>query len=332
MKIPLHENSIYIDQFDLLERRFRLLFNDPEEFYRILMAGARFTRVRNIDEKINLVRSNYFSLEMLQALISGGQSYKTGPVNYIWKNLKESHIFLDSFGSMPGAFVDHSLVVAALKLHLDCDTFQNLLRPPSSLASRYRNAIVAVDVTNRDGDLNRGTGFVIAWSGRQFVMTCKHNIDQASGITLNSMTTAAATPLRIGTPRFFGDADICVFELLEQVDGPVFRLSDMAEMFDDVYTLGYPHVPGAQSDVLGHRGEVNGYADMFLSGSSLMIISNLISPGSSGCPVLLSNGFCVGISVRWLEGRYGPDGDERARFSAAIPGGLLVSLLSENPV
>jgi hypothetical protein len=329
MKIQFHQYDVYFEQFELIERRFRLLFDNPEEFYRILEAGMRFTNVQHIDNKIALVRQNFFSLELLQALICGGASYKTGPVNYIWKHMKEAQIFLDSLGSTPSAFIDHSLVTAALRVHLDCDTFQNILRPPSSLAARYQNAIVAVDVLNRDGDPNRGTGFVIAWENQQFVLTCKHNVDHDLGITLQSMTTASSTALCIGAPQFFGDVDICAFPLEQHVDGPVFRLSDMVEMFDDVYTLGYPHVPGARSEVLGHRGEVNGNADMFLSGSSLMIISNLISPGSSGCPVLLSNGFCVGMSVRWLEGRYGADGDERARFSAALPGGLLISLLSQ---
>ena len=329
MKIQFHQYDLYIEQFELVESRFRLLFDDPEEFFRILEAGARFTHIPRVDEKIVLARQNFFSLELLQALISGGASYKTGPVNYIWKHLKEAQIFLDSYGSQPNAFVDHSIVSAALRIHLDFDTFQNILRPPSELSSRYRNAIVAVDVKNSTGDDNRGTGFIIAWEGQQFVLTCKHNVDSDDGIELQSLTTAAGTLLSYSTPRFFGDVDLCAYVLDEPVNGPVFRLSDMVQMFDEVFTLGYPHVPGAHANVLGHKGEMNGNADMFLSGSSLMIISNLISPGSSGCPVLLSSGHCVGMSIRWLEGKYGAEGEERARFSAALPGSLLISLLSQ---
>jgi Trypsin-like peptidase domain len=329
VKIQFHEDDVYIKQFELVESRFHLLFLEPDEFFRVLGEGARFANIVHIDEKIALARQNFFSLELFEALICGGSSYKTGPINYIWRHLKEAQIFLDSLGSRQGIFVDHTLNIAALKIHLNLDTFQNILRPPSTLASRYRNAIVAVDVRNSDGDNNRGTGFIVAWGGQQFVLTCKHNVDEETGIALQSLTTAAGTVLNHGTPRFFGKVDLCAYTLDQPVDGPVFRLSDMVEMFDDVYTLGYPRVPGAHSDVLGHKGELNGNADMFLDGSSLMIISNLISPGSSGCPVLLSSGLCVGMSIRWLEGRYGADGDERARFSAALPSSLLISLLSQ---
>lgn len=329
MKIQFHKFDLYVEQFELVENRFRLLFDNPDEFFRILEAGARYTHIQRLDEKMELARSNFFSLELLQALISGGFSYKTGPINYIWTHLKSADIVVNSYGDTRNSFVDHSILMTVLKNHLDLDTFQNLLRPPSELLPRYRNAIVAVDVVNSLGDENRGTGFIVLWGGQQLVITCRHNVDINEGIELQRLTTAAGTTLRYGAPRFYEEVDLCTFLLEEEVDGPVFRLSDMVEMFDDVFTLGYPHVPGANSDVLGHRGEFNGSADMFLDGNSLLIISNLISPGSSGCPVLLSNGLCVGMSIRWLEGRYGDEGQERARFSAALPGRHIISLLEE---
>jgi hypothetical protein len=45
-----------------------------------------------------------------------------------------------------------------------------------------------------------------------------------------------------------------------------------------VYTLGYPMVPCAQADLVGHRGEVN--APPFLGGSDILLISNLVSAGT----------------------------------------------------
>ena len=329
MKIHLHEYEPYIAQFALLEERFLLLFNNPDEFYRLLEAGAQFTRIANIELKLALVRSNFFSLELLQALISGGVSYKTGPINYIWRQLKNAQIMLDSFGNSDNAYIDHSIVLPALLNHLCNDTFQNIMRPPSALVSRYRNAIVAIDVKNSEGIESRGTGFIIRSpaSDQNLLITCRHNVDPNDGLELLNLTTSAGTVLTHGNPQFFGDVDLCVYPLTSPIDGPVFRLSDMVEIFDEVYTFGYPLVPGAHPDILGHRGELNGKANMFIGGSPLLIISNLISPGSSGGPVLDSSGHCIGMSIRWLEAKFGLDGDERARFSAAIPGHVLISLL-----
>jgi S1-C subfamily serine protease len=102
--------------------------------------------------------------------------------------------------------------------------------------------------------------------------------------------------------------------------GPILSLRDDLEVFDEVYTLGFPHVPCAISHAVGHRGEVNGFANLFLGGSDIILISNLVSPGNSGGPVLDRDGFCVGMSIKWLEGEW--DG-EKARFSAALPAALL---------
>ena len=101
---------------------------------------------------------------------------------------------------------------------------------------------------------------------------------------------------------------------------------DRAEVFDDVYTLGFPKVPGSQSILLGHRGEVNAITDHYLQRCRLLVISNLVSPGSSGGPVLDRYGRCVGMTVDWLEGEWA---GEKARFSAALPAREIMETLRE---
>jgi len=323
MRLNLHEHAAYRDQFALVEERLNLLFDDEPAFSRVLSAGLSFMYAANAEAKLSLLKSNFFSEELLQAMICGGESYKTGPIDYIWRRLVGRQIVIRATGHMPGAFVDHSLVLPLLLEYLRSHTLPNIFIPPSAFVSRYRDALVAVDVRTAKGVLSRGSGFfaVPAPGAAPKLYTCRHNVDPGAGIDLVAVTTAAGTKLRFGPPALHSSEDIAVIpvEGLREHE-PLFRFRDETEMFDDVYTLGYPMVPCAQTDVIGHRGEINGTAQLFIGGSDILIISNLVSPGNSGGPVLDRDGFCVGMSTKWLEGEW--DG-ERARFSAAIPAALL---------
>jgi S1-C subfamily serine protease len=323
MRLNLHEHAAYRDQFALVEKRFNLLFADQSAFMRLLAAGLKFMHAANAEAKLNLLKSNFFSEELLQAMICGGESYQTGPIDYIWRRLVDRQIVIRATGHMPGAFVDHSLVLPLLLEHLRSHTLTNIFMPPSAFVSRYREALVAIDVRTAKGDLSRGSGFfaIPAAGAIPKLYTCKHNVDSGAGIDLVAVTTAAGTTLAFDAPRLHPSEDIAFIPIngLREPE-PTFRFRREIEMFDDVYTLGYPMVPCAQGDLVGHRGEVNGTAQLFLSGSDVLLISNLVSPGNSGGPVLDRDGFCVGMSTKWLEGEW--DG-EKARFSAAIPAALL---------
>lgn len=88
--------------------------------------------------------------------------------------------------------------------------------------------------------------------------------------------------------------------------------------------IGYPLVPRTESVFFGHGKEVNGRAHLWVERCPVLVISNLVSPGSSGRPVLIRDGQCVGITINWLEDRlHGPEETERMRFSAALPAVLL---------
>lgn len=323
MRLNRHANPAYLEQFQQAEERFNLLFNDSDAFYALVAAGLKFMDASHAEAKLNLLRSNFFSEELLQAMICAGQSYKMAPVHYIWQRLAEREIVMRATGYMPGALADHHLVLPLLLEHLRAHTFANLFAPPSALIERYAHAIVAIDVRTRSGTSSRGTGFLgIAADGRApRIYTCKHNVDPEAAIEIVAVTAADGTVLNYGLPHCHPTEDLAVLPLAG-VDRPepLFRFRDKVEVFDEVYTLGYPLVPCAETAVVGHRGEVNGVANLYLGGSSILLISNLVSPGNSGGPLLDRDGFCVGMSIKWLEGEW--DG-ERARFSAALPASLV---------
>jgi hypothetical protein len=328
LRIDLHLSPVFQQQFRLLEQRFNLLFEDNDAFLTVARAGAAFKRASHIEEKIALLAKGFFSEEILQFLISGGEGYKTGPVAYIWQRLVEGQVIVPTLGFEPNAFVNSTLMTDSLRTLLVTGTFQNLFYPPSNLLERYRSAIVKIEV-EADGAPSTGTGFVVRdhEDNSDILLTAKHNVDSTEGISLKRVATEAGVDLPTGPFTLDPNQDIASMRLAHQVDGPAFHLTSHIAVFDELFTVGYPMLPLAVSSLVGHRGELNGYSTYYQTGHPLMIVSNLVSPGSSGCPILQRLGFAAGMTTRWLEAEYGED---RVRFSAGIPAQALVDHLNSH--
>lgn len=311
---------------ELAEHWFDVRFRDPSAFEERLRAGLRFSGPDEYAEnKIGLTRHiGLFSLELFQAMICGGDSFKPMLVSILWDRLLDAGIVMKSMPAAKGIpFADHQINQPLLAWHLQDGTFINLFASPARLPERYASAVAAVDVI-LNGDQSRGTGFVVQRARQQYFVTCKHNVDPADGIKLETVTSAAGEPLQLGEIVLSERYDIAVARLTCSVSGPCFVFSDVVEVFDEVFTLGYPLVPRAESTLLGHRGEMNGRTNLYMERCPALLISNLVSPGSSGGPVLTRDGHCVGMTIRWLEGEWGEKEKlEKMRFSAALPAELL---------
>lgn len=325
---PPTPNEIVANHVDRVERGFQLLFSNYEEFRKLLEKGLKFRNSQRIPEKLTMFENRFFSEELLEALTSGGSSFSTLGTGFIWDRLSKNRIVVRAFGQMsPNAFADHHLDGSLLGEHLQADTFRNLFFPASSLPERYAHAIVAIDVL-KDGKENRGSGFVIQSkeAGRALLITCRHNVDPDDGITIKAVKTALGEDVKCGPCVMSDSYDIAVFPILEERKGVLFQLGQDAKIFEETYTMGFPNVPGAFPTLIGHRGEVNGNAHLYIQKSPAIIISNLVSPGSSGCVVATRQGQCVGMTIRWLEGEWD---NEKMRFSAALPSSLLKKFVSD---
>jgi hypothetical protein len=308
----------------IVECRFSMLFSDTPAALELMRAGLKFKGAKDVEGPLSLFsKMNMFSEELLEAMVSGGESYKPAAVAFIWERLVAARLVRRSFGSNWRAIVDHQLDLFRILGHLRDDTFRNLFSAPAELASRYACALLAVDVTKADGAEARGSGFLIVQDERPWLVTCRHNVDPADGVADVRISDVDGAPVAIGAPILSPDHDIALYRVAD-LAGPAFRLTSDLAMFDEVFTLGYPCIPGAQSLVVGHRGEVNGLADLYLQRTPALLISNLVAPGSSGCPVLLKDGHCVGMTMRWLVGQYD---SERLRYSAALPASVILDFI-----
>lgn len=327
--------SLIADYASRAEQWFTLKFTDTTAFENRLRAGLSFMGPDQYAEnKIRLTRNlAMFSEELFQAMICGGESFKPLPIPILWQRLLDAGVVFKAMSAMKGVpFVDHQIDEAKLLLHIRDNTFANLFSVPARLPERYRHSVATVDVF-KNGSQFRGTGFIVKLNEIQYFITCKHNVDPADGITIDAITSASGTAIETGPIILSDKFDIAFSMLNESIHGPNFALSSAVEVFDEVFTLGFPYVPRAESILLGHRGELNGHANLYMDKCPALIISNLVSPGSSGGPVLTRDGHCVGMTINWLEGEWGSETNklEKMRFSAALPAHLLREAIEAIP-
>lgn len=310
----------------IAEQWFLKYFTDKPKLEERVRIGYRFLVNDNYeDNRVSLLlNSSSISPQIFQSIISGGESFDMLWVSILWDRLLDSGILIRFLPTIQGiALADHRIHDSQLFEHLADGTFLNLFRTPARLPERYAQAVCAVDVTI-NGSQFRGTGFIVKFKGKQYFVTCRHNIDPDRGVIVDIVSSSTGECLDIGKLSMSDRYDISVAPLRREVLGPCFSLSDNVEVFDEVFTLGYPRVPRADTILLGHKGEMNGRANLYLDKCPALIISNLVSPGSSGGPVITRAGRCVGMTINWLEGQWGEDDRlEKMRFSAALPAALI---------
>lgn len=313
MIFPVPE-SIFAPQVALVEQRFQLLRHNPAAFYALVEQGLAHNQVRAAKEKAALVPMRFFSFELFHAMLSGGEDYKIESLDFIWQRLLATRILVPTFTYIQGIFADHLFDWNALSQHLNDETFANLFWPPSSLATRYASSVLAVDV-KKNGEDFRGSGFALMLD-TPVIVTCRHNVDPSEGIEVKGLESASGAIIPAPSFAVHPTFDIAVALAPVGLANPYLRPGAPPKMFEPTFTLGYPNVPGSDSILVGHRGEVNGEAHLYLNQCPVLLFSNLVSPGSSGCPVLTEDGHCVGMTIQWLEADYG---GASVRFSAAIP-------------
>jgi len=126
---------------------------------------------------------------------------------------------------------------------LERDALENLAFDFPHLVEKYSHSIVHWVVTDREGIIWNGTGFLFVSKG--LVLTNKHIVDEDT----KKMPQVLATghELSVKKVHVSSSTDLALIELTEPFDArPLFPSSEV-DSLDEIVTMGYPRIPFAKS-------------------------------------------------------------------------------------
>jgi S1-C subfamily serine protease len=165
---------------------------------------------------------------------------------------------------------------------------------------------VAIEVVKGE-DIHVGTGFFVNSGVHGAVLvTAKHNIDPDEGVSVRGLVGASGSRYQIKSEWIrHSTADLAFVPIELRGEPDPINLASSSEILEQTITLGFPKVSTADDAyLLAHRGELNAKIKSYQDQSEYLLISNIVSPGSSGSPVLNMDGEAIGLVVRSLETRH----------------------------
>lgn len=269
-------------------------------------------------------------MSVLQLLLGkdGSQGVKDAVVRLLIKRAIEWSLI----GEMPpNAHVSYMLSEERIRdLALKGILRNVLIDQPEHLVELYKQAVAAVHV-DKGGEPYVGTGFVVLFHSkngpRQVIVTAKHNVDPNDSITVEKIDNSYGLQISIENMswQMHPAYDLAVSEVHISNRTPLLQVSNFAPVLSETITLGFPRVPTSDKlFLLAHRGEINARVTSYLHPGPYLLISNAVSPGNSGSPVLGRSGLVVGMVTEAFESReeYGT-----LRMQAALDAAAIVEFL-----
>ncbi|NUP07553.1 MAG: trypsin-like serine protease [Polyangiaceae bacterium] len=175
------------------------------------------------------------------------------------------------------------------------------------LAARTAPSVVHLDVSSPRGE-GSGTGFFVSADGR--ILTNFHVVD--GGTKVSAKTDDGRVIAIEGVLAWDADKDLAVLQA-EAGTYPALSLGDSGTVRpgDEIFVIGSPHglsntlssgiVSAIREQGISGRGKVNG-REMTTDAWGIQITAP-ISPGSSGSPIVASNGKVIAIAVGARDGQ-----------------------------
>lgn len=227
--------------------------------------------------------------------------------------------FLSSFG------VDYYAVNTPLaEILVRCDALENVAFDFPYLVDKYSDAVLHLVVTDQEGDIWSGTGFLFMAQGS--VLTNKHVVEEDAN-RQPRVLTPSGEELHAKRIIISETSDLALIELQVPVDArPLFPMPHV-ELLYDVITLGFPRIPlSTKASLIAHKGEINGR--VMLAHGERLLFSAKTAPGNSGGPLLNRMGMMVGVVTEELQSDMSNCRQAQGYF-AAIPVETVIAFVNE---
>jgi len=286
----------------------------------------------NYEKRQGLLEAGHFSTQDFILLIHAcGDGKGTGiqVITSLLQRLNEWGLVLDNGIISDNALVRYQWHKTRIAMFITLRILDNVLLGSGYVARKYRQSVPAVFI-EKNGDQHTGTGFLATNRGdakKYVVITAKHNIDPADGITFLGFSEPEGVSYKPLTESWVlhPKLDLALVPVeYSESHIPIFPLGAPIVLSRTI-TLGYPRIATTDAPyVLAHGGEMNAVVKTYY-GEERLIISNSVAPGNSGGPVLDEAGLCLGIVVNAFETEH-EDGVNKA--NAAIPSGPILDFIA----
>lgn len=302
-----------------------------EDNYKLLLCEHSKIFPKSNEQK-QLLELGYFSgtdLIQLIHIISNGAGVNVPVVNALLNQAIDWLLVSDHGLSFPNAIVRYRWNNQQVKLYKNLHIIDNIILGSTYITQKYRQSVPAIFVRKGD-DQYTGTSFLTAnWENPQkkIVVTAKHNVDPDGGVTffeIKSLHGVSYTPQDLNW-TLHPQLDVAYMPVTcSDTVTPIF-LTSRASALTRTITLGYPRIATTDGPyLLAHSGELNAIVSSY-DGSQHLIISNIVSPGNSGGPVLDEAGLCIGMVTNSFETRH-EGGISTA--SAAVPSSAMLDFIT----
>ncbi|MET3854413.1 serine protease [Rhizobium sp. OAE497] len=273
------------------------------------MIEREFANTPDWGHKQHFLKAGLFSgLDFTIMVHASGQSQSTQiqPLQFMLSKLVEWGLVTDSELLRTDAYRytwQSNRIDGFLKLGIA----DNILLGPSYIAEKYKKSVPAIYVRKGDQEYT-GTAFLTSLGDeKRYVVTAAHNLmDDRDPVDFLGFGGEFSGSYKALSSDWIFDADLdaAFIPVAGPDDAVPVHLLGEARTLAQTISLGYPTIATTvTSHLLAHRGELNAVVKDRLGGRKL-IVSNLVSPGSSGGPILDECGLCIGMVIRSLEFRH----------------------------
>ncbi len=198
------------------------------------------------------------------------------------------------------------------------------------LLEDIRNSVPAINIRRPDQDINCGTGSLISVVDGFMLLTNRHIVENNEIVSIQA---GSLTYDVLNDPILCETDDLALVPVNRPNGTSVLSMTPDLPILSSVISIGYPRIPTAAAQyALAHRGEING-AITDRNGREFITISNLVSPGNSGGPILNEKGEIVGVVTQSAFGESrtasAAAGTYSSTYHLAIPPSVIIQFIRE---